>query len=105
MVLLLLMLVACSAIAILFGRSVPRGRWLVLIGATIIVFLTTLIAWWFALYFQVVPIHRALADLGVYRTEGALGALIFFGPPVVATLVLVIVASRRKRGTRAGRGH
>ncbi len=40
--------------AIVLGRAVTRGRWLGLIGATAVVFLTGLIAWWFALYFQVV---------------------------------------------------
>ena len=104
MVLVLLMLVAFSVMAILLGRSVPRGRWFALIGATIIVFLTILIAWWFVLYFQLVPIYRALPGLGIYRTEGALGALIFFGPPLVATLVLVIVASHWKRGAQGDRG-
>ena len=98
MILALLMLVAISVIAIVLGRAIPRGRWLVVTGAAVIVFLTVLITWWCALYFQMVPIYRTLAGLGIYRTEGALGALIFFGPASVAALIVVIIASYRHRG-------
>jgi hypothetical protein len=101
---LLIMLVAFCVIAIVLGRAVPHGRWLVVIGATLIVYSIVLIAWWFALYFQLVPVDRTLAALGIYRTEGWPGALIFFGPPLVATLAVVIVASQRKRAHKSGRG-
>jgi hypothetical protein len=61
-----------------------------------------LTAWWLALFFQLVRIYRTLSGLGIYRTEGSLGALIFFSPPLVATLVLVIVASHWKRARTSG---
>lgn len=44
MELVLHMLVACGVTAIVLGRAVPRGRSLVVIGATVIVFLTVFIA-------------------------------------------------------------
>jgi hypothetical protein len=98
MQLILFMLVAFCLIAIVVGRAVPRGRWLVVIGGTVLTFLAVLIAWWYALYFQLVPVYQMLAGMGIYRTEGALGALIFFGPPFVAALTILILASHRRRG-------
>jgi hypothetical protein len=98
MELILLMLVAFCAIAIVLGRAVPRGYWLIVIGGTVLTFLTVLIAWWYALYFQLVPVYRMLAGLGIHRTDGGLGALIFLGPPFVAALTVMILASHWVRG-------
>jgi hypothetical protein len=100
MVLILLGLVTCCVITIVLGLAVPRTRWLAVIGATVILYLTVLIAWWFALYFQLVPVDRALADVGIYRAEGALGLLIFLGPPLIAALTIVILTLRWKRSRK-----
>jgi len=95
---MLLILVTFCVLAIVLGRALPRGRGLVGIGATVLIFLMALIAWWFALYFQLVPIDRWLAAWGIYRIEGTLGALIFLGPPVVTALTAGMLASYWKRG-------
>jgi hypothetical protein len=56
--------------------------------------------WWFALYFQAIPVYRALAALNVQRTEGVLGAITFFGPPMVPAATVLVIAFIRIRPRR-----
>lgn len=101
MIYALVILTALCLIGIMFGRLIPGGQWLGLIGGAVLLYLASLIAWWFALYFQLVPLDRALARLNIYRTEGALGALIYFGPPLLPVVAFLLVYARTVWG--AGR--
>ena len=58
-------------------------------------YLVGLIAWWPALYTQTVPVYRWLAEAGFYRTEGVVGGMIFFAPPLLLAAVFWYAA----RGT------
>jgi hypothetical protein len=100
MIQILLIFTAVCIVAVLAGRAAPGARWLGVTAAVAIVYLVSLIVWWYALYFQVVPVYRTLAALNVYRTEGLLGALIFFGPPILPTAGLLVIAFRRLRHGR-----
>ena len=98
LLILVLFAVVCIA-AIVAGRAAPSVRWVGVAGAVAAIYLVSLIAWWIALYFQIVPLDRTLAALKVYRTEGLLGGLIFFGPPAIpAAASLAIAVTRRRRG-------
>ena len=101
MILVLLLFTVACVVALVAGRVIPGARWLTTTAVVAIVYIVGLFLWWYALYFQIVPVYRALAALNVYRTEGALGGLIFFGPPIVpAATVIVMAFARRHRHRR-----
>ena len=85
---LLFVLVACAVAALFRGMR--------FVAVSILVGLTSLIGWWFALMFQLIPLDRILGT-GVNAT---VGAAIFFGPPVIVTVIAMSAwrALRRDRG-------
>ena len=97
MTLILLIFVTVCALAMVIGRRYPNARWLGVGGIVAMVYFISLMIWWYALYFQIVPVYRALAALKIYRTEGVLGGLIFLGPPLLPA-VGVLAAFIRGRG-------
>jgi ammonia channel protein AmtB len=100
MILVLLLFTAACIVALVAGGATPGARWLSTTAAVAIVYVVSLIVWWYALYFQVIPVYRALAALNVHRTEGVLGALIFFGPPMVPAATVLVIAFIRFRRRR-----
>ena len=103
MIQVLLIFTGACILIVVAARAFPGARWLSATAALAtfaIIYAVSATAWWCGLYFQLVPVYQALAALKVYRTEGALGALIFFGPPIVPT-ALVLLAFRRLRGRRS----
>ena len=69
---LVLIVVACVA-AVLVGRFSTTAQWLVPVGAAMLIYLFSVIAWWSMLYFHVVSFNSLLARFQIYRTEGLLG--------------------------------
>ena len=87
----LIVIVALCVGVIALGRKTRRHA-LTLVAGTVLVYLVALIAWWSALYAQTVPVYRWLAEAGFYRTEGLIGGLIFFAPPLLLVAVFWYVA-------------
>jgi hypothetical protein len=92
----ILLIFAVCTLAMLVGRD-PRARWIGTTGAMALIYFVGLVVWWYALFFQIVPVYHWLATLGIYRTEGVLGGLIHLGPPVIPAAAWLAVACRRLR--------
>jgi hypothetical protein len=96
---MVLFAVACF-VGIFLGRMVPWGRGIGRITVAALVCVVSLIVWWYGLFFQVVRFDELLARFNIHRLEGALGLLIFFGPPVaLAAVVLIALQARASRRT------
>ena len=96
----LLVITGCVA-AIVLARWLPGGRIIALVASSVLIYLASLVAWWFALYFQVVPLGRLLAQLHMYGANHPAFALGFFGPPAVPAVVFLVVQVRRGPRTAA----
>jgi hypothetical protein len=99
MIHILLIFIAVATLAILVGRD-SSARWIGTTGALVLIYFVGLVVWWYALYFQIVPVYRWLATLGIYRTEGVLGGLIHLGPPVIPAAAWLAIAFRPLRRRR-----
>ena len=90
---LLAIVTTLALAAIVLGWLLPGSRWLATIGGCVLFYLAGLIAWWFAVYFQVVPVDRILAMFNIDRAGGAMASL-FFGPPLLPAAAFLILRAR-----------
>jgi len=59
------------------------------VGGAVLVYVVGLVVWWVALYIKVVPVFQWLAARGIYRTEGVIGGLLIFAPPLLGTAMFL----------------
>jgi hypothetical protein len=77
-----------------FGLVFRRARTVALLAGAVLIYLAGLIAWWLAMFLQLVRLNETLARFNIYRLDGALGLLVYFGPPLLP-MVAFLVLSRR----------
>jgi hypothetical protein len=99
MILLLLLVTSLCVIGIVLGWQFPRVRWVAVIAGSVLLYLVSLMAWWWALYFQVVSIDRILAPF-TRPTRDMLDGLVFLVPPLLLPAILVLFLARRRRRVR-----
>lgn len=96
MTLLLAFVVLSCLIGIVAGFRIPGARWTGVISVCILLYLGGWIAWWFALYFQVVSLDRILEPFD-YATRDTLDGFVFFVPPFLLPVAVLTYRARRHR--------
>lgn len=95
---LALLLVVC-AVCITLGIFGPKAWALAALGGSVLIYVLAWYVWILLWWFQVVPIDKLIARLGLYRLEGIWGQLIVFVPPLLPVVIfnyLLIVVRRRR---------
>ena len=95
---LILVTVLCLT-GILFGRFLPLGRWPGLVAGAVLLYLVGLIAWWYAMYFQIVSIDRFLAPF-TYPVRDTLDGFVYLVPPALPPTAFLLFHARRVRPVR-----
>ena len=96
MILALALILLVLIVAMIGARRVTGLRWLGWVAATLLVYLVGQVLWWFALFFHIVPVDVALARRGVLP-NAAVGAAVYFGPPVVVAMGVLVACVTRRR--------
>ena len=96
-----LLILLISAACIGFGILKPGNRFLIAVGASIILYVLGSVIWRSLLLLQIVSFDAWLARAGDYRWEGGWARMIIFLPPLLPVILfdslLLIVARRRKK--------
>jgi phosphate starvation-inducible membrane PsiE len=87
---LLLVFFALCLVVILVGLVVPRARLAVIAAGSVLLYLPSLFAWYFLIYFQYVDFGRLIAPYRWTQHGRAVASLWFFGPPLVPSLILLL---------------
>ena len=94
---LILVIVLCLT-GIMLGRRLPGGRVIAIFATGVLSYLVSLIGWWLALYLQIVPLDRILAQhFNVYRAGGAPFLIAVFVPPLLPVAFLLLLWGWRSR--------
>jgi uncharacterized membrane protein YeaQ/YmgE (transglycosylase-associated protein family) len=96
MALLLTLIVLSCVIGIVAGFRLPGARWAGVISACILLYFGSWIAWWFALYFQVVSLDRILAPFD-YATRDSFDGFVYLVPPLLLPVAFLTYQARRTR--------
>jgi hypothetical protein len=96
LILLLLLVTSLCVMGIALGWQFPRIRRATVIAGAVLLYLASLMAWWWALYFQVVSIDRILAPF-THPTRDMLDGLVFLVPPLVPPALFVLFLTHRRR--------
>ena len=83
------LILGLSLAALAYGLLSAKTRWVAFAAGSVLIYSVALIAWWFAMLFEIVEVDQWLARFGVYRSEGPAGVWIFFAPPVVPVLLFL----------------
>jgi uncharacterized membrane protein YqjE len=94
--LLLLLATSLCVIGLVLGWQFPRVRWVGVIAGSVVLYLVSLMAWWWALYFQVVPMDRILAPF-THPTRNVLDGPLFLVPPLLPPAVFLLFLALRRR--------
>ncbi len=101
LILLLMLLIMSVAVAVF----APSARLLAVIAVSILLYVPSCFVWFALQYFQVVPVDHLLKEMfGIYSYQlvgTGLGRLVFFGPPLLPSVILFcsfLLLSKFKRG-------
>jgi hypothetical protein len=94
--LLLLLATSLCVISLVLGWQFPRVRWVGVIAGSVVLYLVSLMAWWWALYFHVVPMDRILAPFA-NPTRDMLDGPLFLVPPLLPPAVFLLFLALRRR--------
>jgi hypothetical protein len=96
----LLLLLVVSIACITVGVLQPRARFLIAVGASIILYVLSSFIWGSLLWLQIVSFDALLARAGDYRWESGWAQIIIFLPPLLPVVLfnsLLVLVSRRRR--------
>ena len=102
MILLILLVTSLCAIGIWLGWQFPRVPWVALIAGCVLLYLASLMAWWWALYFQVVSMDRILAPF-THSTRDMLDGPLYLVPPLLPPAVFFLFLVLRGAHIRSHR--
>lgn len=90
----LALILLAGVLAVGLGTRMRHLRGLACAGGAVLVFVVAAVGWVFILQFGIVRLDPLFAALKVYRLDGALAMLVFWGPPGLVALATALTLRR-----------
>jgi hypothetical protein len=108
MIVILMLLLVLLIFGVAMAIFVQPARLMIVIAASILLYVPSYFVWFAIQYFQIVPVDQLMKEMfGIYTHQLVgtwLGRLVLFGPPLLPSVILLcsfLLLSKSKCGGKA----